>query len=78
MYGLTDIQRNLDDSAKNGIRHAAQLEQNREANDDAMKAQDQINKKNSVATGAGIGFMVGGPAGAGIGAGVGYLTHSFF
>lgn len=83
MYGLVDIQRNLDDNAKKGIQHAAGLEKNRKQANDQMKAQKQINKKNSIAQGAGtgaaIGMAAGNPvAGAVIGAGVGYLTHKFF
>jgi|TARA_R110002033_G_scaffold170862_2_gene214588 hypothetical protein len=78
MYGLVDIQRSIDDSAKQGIRNAAQLEQNREASNDALKAQDKINQKNSIAQGAGMGFMMGGPVGAVLGAGAGYLVHDFF
>ena len=78
MYGLVDIQQSIDDSAKQGIRNAAQLEQNREASNDALKAQDKINQKNSIAQGAGMGFMMGGPVGAVLGAGAGYLVHDFF
>lgn len=78
MYGLVDIQRSIDDSAKQGIRSAAQLEQNRDASNDALKAQDKINQKNSIAQGAGMGFMMGGPVGAVLGAGAGYLVHDFF
>jgi hypothetical protein len=77
-YGLVDIQNSIDDSAKQGIKHAASLEANREMANDQLKTQDSINKKNSIAMGAGAGFMMGGPVGAGIGAGVGYLTHEFF
>lgn len=78
MYGLVDIQRDLDGSATNGIQHAAALEQNRKSAKDAMKAQELTNKKNSIAQGAGMGFMVGGAPGAVAGAGIGYLVHEFF
>lgn len=85
MYGLVDIQRSIDDSAENGIESTARLETNREQADDALKIQDNINKKNSIAQGMGAGATIGmaaGPGGAlvgaALGAGAGYLTHEFF
>jgi hypothetical protein len=85
MYGLVDIQRSLDDSAKNGIERAASLEKNREMANDQLDMQDDVNKKSSIGQGAGMGAMIGmagGPAGmvagAVIGAGAGYLVHEFF
>lgn len=84
MYGLIDIQRSMDSSAKQGIQHAAALEQQRKATHDQIKQADNAAMKSNIAQGAGMGAMigmqagsVGGPMGAVIGAGAGYLLHTF-
>lgn len=78
MYGLLDIQRDLDNSAEQGFEHAAAMENRRKQAWEEIKAADDASMKNAIGMGAGIGFATGaGPVGAGVGAAVGYLTYKF-
>ncbi|MFL0806739.1 MAG: hypothetical protein K6L60_05580 [Oceanobacter sp.] len=76
-YGLVNVQRGLDQEAKAGLADAASLEQQREMTNDQLEQADKAGKMNSMATGAGLGFAVGGPVGAGVGAAAGYLLYDF-
>lgn len=77
MYGLVNIQRDLDASANQGFEHAAALESSREQAWNDIKAADENSRKNAIGMGAGIGMAAGGPPGALIGAAAGYLTYKF-
>ena len=78
MYGLIDIQRNLNDSANKGLEHTANMERNREMAGDQLRAQKKQNQMSAAGTGAAMGFMAGGPAGALIGGAGGFLVGSLF
>ena len=78
MYGLIDIQRNLNDSANKGLEHTANMERNREMAGDQLRAQKKQNQMSGAGTGAALGFMAGGPAGALIGGAGGFLVGSLF
>jgi|GEM_PF-3187226 len=86
ILGLGESYKN---NATSGFRDLAQLEENRNMQNEASmsswelaKYQNKAAKKastmSSTATGAGIGFMAGGPVGAAIGAAAGYLFGSLF
>ena len=77
MYGLTDIQRSMDDSASAGLAQASNLEKQRKMLGDQLRSADKQQMTSNIGTGAGLGFMAGGPVGAAIGAGVGYLMYKF-
>ncbi|MBM96026.1 MAG: bacteriocin [Oceanospirillaceae bacterium] len=76
-YGLVNVQRGLDQEAKAGLADAAALEQQRKMTNDQLEQADKAGQMNAVATGAGLGFAVGGPVGAGVGAAAGYLMYEF-
>ena len=84
-YGLIDIQRSLDSSAEQGIRHAASLEKQRDQTNMELDQADDASRKSAIGQGAGmgasIGMVAGGPGGAVVGAGagatIGYLTYEF-
>lgn len=84
-YGLIDIQRSLDNSAEQGIRHAANLEKQRDQTNMELDQADDASRKSAIGQGAGmgasIGMVAGGPGGAVVGAGIGgltgYLTYEF-
>lgn len=80
MYGLIDIQRNLNDSANKGLEHTANLERNREMAGDQLRAQKKQNQMSAAGQGAAMGFMMtgGNPAGALIGGAGGFLVGSLF
>lgn len=67
-YGLLQMGQNLKQDGMTGLREASGMERQRNATNDAMKAQKRQGEMTSVATGAAMGFMIGGPMGAGIGA----------
>lgn len=77
-YGLVNMQRTLEQQAKQGLQHSAQLEQQREATNDRLEEADKAGRMNSTATAAGLGFMVGGPVGAAVGGAAGYVLYDFF
>lgn len=78
MYGLIDIQRNLNDSANKGLEHTANMERNREMAGDQLRAQRKQNQMSGAGTGAAIGTMIMPGAGTLIGAGAGFLFGSLF
>lgn len=76
-YGLINLQGKLEDSGMQGLRQAAQTEQQREADEKELEQAEKAGMMKSVGTGAAVGAMVGGPVGAVVGAGAGLLTYSF-
>ena len=64
--------------ALSGLRDVAAMESKRESANEMMAAQKKQSQISTTSTAAGIGFMVGGPVGAGIGAAAGYLLSSLF
>jgi hypothetical protein len=57
---------------------AADMEQEREQTNDAIKQNKRATTASLAGTAAGIGFAAGGPVGALIGAGIGLLGDSLF
>lgn len=77
-YGLMGLRRNMESDAMQGLGDlAGQQAQQKRAND-AIDAAEKQQKMSAVGTGAGIGMMAGGPVGAFIGAGVGYISSEIF
>ena len=84
-YGILDIGAQTRQQGMAGLRDAANREDEIEAGNKQLKAQEEQAKMSaagaSAATGAMIGASygsVGGPVGAVIGAGVGFLASSLF
>ncbi len=76
-YGLIDIGAQTRNQAMSGLREAARLEQQRENMNKELKAQQKQATMSSVGAGAGMGFLAGGPIGALIGGGLGFLSSLF-
>lgn len=84
-YGILDIGAQTRQQGMAGLRDAANREDEIEAGNKQLKAQEKQAKMSAVGTGAATGAMigasygsVGGPVGAVIGAGVGFLASSLF
>ncbi|ELO1554824.1 bacteriocin [Aeromonas hydrophila] len=84
-YGILDIGAQTRQQGMAGLRDAANREDEIEAGNKQLKAQEKQAKMSAVGTGAATGAMigasygsVGGPVGALIGAGVGFLASSLF
>ncbi|MBO1109580.1 bacteriocin [Plesiomonas shigelloides] len=76
-YGLIDIGAQTRNQAMGGLREAARLEQQRENMNKELKAQKKQATMSGIGTGAGMGFLAGGPIGALIGGGLGFLSSLF-
>ena len=84
-YGILDIGAQTRQQGMAGLRDAANREDEIEAGNKQLKAQEKQAKMSAVGTGAATGAMigasygsVGGPVGAVIGAGVGFLARCLF
>ncbi|ELM3752467.1 MULTISPECIES: bacteriocin [unclassified Aeromonas] len=84
-YGILDIGAQTRQQGMAGLRDAANRENEIEAGNKQLKAQEKQAKMSAVGTGAATGAMIGasygsagGPVGAIIGAGVGFLASSLF
>ncbi|BBS88030.1 MULTISPECIES: bacteriocin [Aeromonas] len=84
-YGILDIGAQTRQQGMAGLRDAANREDEIEAGNKQLKAQEKQAKMSAVGTGAATGAMIGasygsagGPVGAIIGAGVGFLASSLF
>ena len=84
-YGILDIGAQTRQQGMAGLRDAANREDEIEAGNKQLKAQEKQAKMSAVGTGAATGAMIGasygsagGPVGAIIGAGVGFLARSLF
>lgn len=78
MAGFVNVGRSYASNAMSGMRRSADLETARENENREIKAAERAQGLNMAASGAGVGFMVGGPIGAGVGAAGGYLLSSIF
>ena len=76
-YSLLDAATSTRQQAMAGMETSSKLEQQREAENKQLKAAKKQQTMGAVGTGAGIGMMAGGPLGAAIGAGVGYIASLF-
>ncbi|MDP1542408.1 MAG: hypothetical protein Q8L99_04585 [Polycyclovorans sp.] len=73
MAGLIGTGQAYKDLARGSLQEVARTEQQRKITNDQLEAQQKQGMISNVASGAGLGFAVGGPAGAAIGAGIGLL-----
>lgn len=76
-YSLLDAATSTRKQAMAGMDDAAKLENQREAESKQLDAAKKQQTMSDVGTGAGVGFMVGGPWGAAAGAGIGYIASLF-
>ena len=71
MPGLLDLANVSRDQALAGFGQAASLEKNRNANNEALKAQADAQQKqaigSAIGTGVSVGMMAGGPVGLAVG-----------
>lgn len=75
---LTDLNRMMKSQAIQGIGQQETMEQRRELQNEQREAQAKAGTMGAVGTGASVGFMIGGPAGAAIGGGIGLLADALF
>jgi len=77
-YGLLGLRQQMEGQAMQGLSDLAGQQRQAKLQEDQMKQAEKTQKMSAVGTGAGIGMMAGGPVGAAIGAGVGFLASSLF
>ncbi|ASK18848.1 bacteriocin [Halomonas sp. N3-2A] len=77
-YGLLGLRQKMEGEAMQGLGDLAGQQRQAKVAADQMKQAESAQKMSAVGTGAGIGMMAGGPVGAAIGAGVGFLASSIF
>lgn len=77
-YGILDIGAQTRQQGMAGLRDAANRESEMEAANESLKSARKGQTMSAVGAGAGIGMMAGGPVGALVGAGVGFLADSLF
>lgn len=77
-YGLLGTQKTLEDQSMQGLRQVANIQQSNKQADQQLKAAEHQQKMSGIGTGAAIGMMAGGPTGAVVGAGVGWLASELF
>lgn len=77
-YGLLGLRQQMEGEAMQGLGDLAGQQRQAKAAEDQMDQAERTQKMSAVGTGAGIGMMAGGPVGAAIGAGVGFLASSIF
>ena len=76
-YSLLDVAQSTRKQALQGMEDVSNQEAQRESENKQLKAAKQQQTMGAVGTGAGIGFMVGGPVGAGVDAGIGLVASLF-
>jgi hypothetical protein len=77
-YGLLGLRQQMEGEAMQGLGDLAGQQRQAKMQEDQMEQAERTQKMSAVGTGAGIGMMAGGPVGAAIGAGVGFLASSIF
>lgn len=77
-YGLIGLKDKFEGQAMDLLSEVSREQEANERLADQMDDAKSAQKKNTVATAAGAGLMMGGPAGALIGAGVGYIASELF
>lgn len=77
-YGLLGLRQQMEGEAMQGLGDLAGQQRQAKMQEDQMEQAEKTQKMSAVGTGAGIGMMTGGPVGAAIGAGVGFLASSIF
>lgn len=76
-YSVLDVAQTTRKQALQGMEDVANQEQQREAANKQLKQAQKAQTMSNIGTGAGAGFMVGGPAGAAVGAGIGLIASLF-
>jgi len=77
-YGLIGLRRQMEGEAMQGLGDLAGQQRQAKRAEEAMDQAENTQKMSAIGTGAGIGMMAGGPAGALIGAGAGYVLSEVF
>lgn len=77
-FGLLGLQQELKKDAIGGLGNAANMEQQRNAANQQLKQARRQQTMSNVGTGAGIGMLAGGPLGALVGAGAGFIFDRIF
>ncbi|MBT2772910.1 hypothetical protein J7J47_11820 [Halomonas sp. ISL-60] len=77
-YGLLGLRQQMEGEAMQGLSDLAGQQRQAKMQEDQMQQAERTQTMGAVGTGAGIGMMAGGPVGAAIGAGVGFLASSIF
>lgn len=77
-YGLLGVKSQLEGEAMQGLQDLSKQQTQAKALEEQMDQAERTQKLSAIGTGAGIGMMAGGPVGAAIGAGVGYLASELF
>ena len=77
-YGLLGLRKQMEGEAMQGISDLAGQQRQAKRAEEAMKQAENTQKMSAIGTGAGIGMMAGGPVGAAIGAGVGFIASEIF
>lgn len=77
-YGLIGLGNDLERQAQQGLGELAGQQAQQKAANEQMEAAERQQTMSTVGTGAGVGMMAGGPVGAAIGAGAGFLIDSIF
>ena len=77
-YGLIGLRRQMEGEAMQGLGDLASQQRQAKRAEDAMDQAERGQKMSAIGTGAGIGMMAGGPMGAAIGAGVGFIASELF
>lgn len=77
-YGLLGLRKQMEGEAMQGIGDLAGQQRQAKRAEEATKQAENTQKMSAIGTGAGIGMMAGGPVGAAIGAGVGFIASEIF
>lgn len=77
-YGLLGLRQQMEGEAMQGLSDLAGQQRQAKVAEEQMKQAEKTQKMSAVGMGASTGAMVGGPWGAAIGAGVGFLASSLF
>lgn len=77
-YGLLGLRKQMEGEAMQGISDLAGQQRQAKRAEEAMDQAENTQKMSAIGTGAGIGMMAGGPVGAAIGAGVGFIASEIF
>lgn len=77
-YGLLGLRKQMEGQAMQGLGDLAGQQRRAKRQEDQMEQAESTQKMSAVGAGAGIGMIAGGPIGAAIGAGVGFLASELF
>jgi len=78
MAGLLGVEEQTRNRAIGGLEKVAAMEEERNRANRAIKTAETNQNLGMTASGAGLGFAIGGPIGAGVGATAGFLLSKIF